>query len=60
MLVRQTHDDESFIRKYLDEEMCNELNLFSYSYQKNTGNYAINEIIEAYNDELDLFERYHI
>lgn len=44
LLVRETHDDESFIRKYLDEEMCNELNLFSYSYQRNSGNYSINDI----------------
>lgn len=43
-LVRETHDDEAFIRKYLDEEMCKELNLFSYSYNKPGRKYAINDI----------------
>mgnify|MGYP003978674459 CR=1 FL=1 len=43
-LVREIHDDEAFIRKYLDEEMCKELNLFSYSYNKPGRKYAINDI----------------
>lgn len=44
LLVRETHDDSSFIRKYLDEELCRELNLFSYSYNNRQKNYAINDI----------------
>jgi len=43
-LVRETQDDESFIRKYLDEELCRELNLFSYSYSQRTTNYSIDDI----------------
>ena len=43
-IVREVHDDESFIRKYLDQELCTELNLFSYSYQQNQQNYSINDI----------------
>ena len=44
LLVRETHDDESFLRKYLDEDLCNELNLFSYSYSNQQKNYAIDDI----------------
>jgi stage V sporulation protein R len=44
LLVRETHDDASFLRSYLDEELCRELNLFSYSYQKPRGNYEISDI----------------
>jgi len=33
-VAREVHDDVSFVRKYLDEEMCRELNLFSYSFKK--------------------------
>ncbi len=42
--VREVHDDESFIRKYLDQELCTDLNLFSYSYQQKQQNYSINDI----------------
>jgi len=42
--AREIHNDESFIRKYLDEDLCRELNLFSYSYGQSKGNYVINEI----------------
>jgi len=44
LLVRETHDDESFIRKYLDEDLCRDLNLFSYSYNKDRENYSISDI----------------
>ena len=44
LLVRETHDDESFIRKYLDEDLCRELNLFNYSRDNSSGNYSIKEI----------------
>jgi stage V sporulation protein R len=43
-VVREIHNDETFIRKYLTEDLCRELNLFSYSYQKSTDNYTISEI----------------
>jgi stage V sporulation protein R len=43
-LVRETHDDESFLRKYLDEEMCTKLNLFSYSFGRSTSRYAIDDV----------------
>ena len=43
-LVRETHDDEAFIRKYLDEDLCRELNLFSYSYDRRRSDYTINDI----------------
>ncbi|MBC8225726.1 MAG: SpoVR family protein [Gammaproteobacteria bacterium] len=43
-LVRETHDDEAFIRKYLDEDLCRELNLFSYSYNRPGKKYSINDI----------------
>ena len=43
-VAREIHNDETFIRKYLTEDLCRELNLFSYSYQKSTDNYTISEI----------------
>ena len=43
LLVRETHDDESFIRKYLDEKVCADLNLFNYSRDSYSGNYSIKE-----------------
>jgi len=33
LLAREVHNDITFIRKYLDQELCEELNLFSYSYK---------------------------
>jgi len=30
-IARESHNDESFIRKYLNEEICRDLNLFTYS-----------------------------
>ena len=35
--VRETHNDETFIKTYLDEELCKELNLFSYSFHEREG-----------------------
>ncbi|MTI70131.1 MAG: SpoVR family protein [Firmicutes bacterium] len=40
--VRQLERDQSFIRKYLTEELCMEMNLFEYS--KKGSNYLIEEI----------------
>tara|TARA_R110002074_G_scaffold376540_1_gene553615 strand:+ start:726 stop:2033 length:1308 start_codon:yes stop_codon:yes gene_type:complete len=43
-LVRETHDDEAFLRKYLDEDMCTKLNLFSYSFNRAGSRYAIDDV----------------
>jgi len=39
LLAREVHNDASFIRQYLDEETCVELNLFSYAKRGNSGIY---------------------
>jgi len=38
------HDDESFLRKYLDFDLCNELNLFSYSFSKKQRKHVVRDI----------------
>ena len=43
MLAREVHNDITFLRSYLDEEMCQELNLFSYSYKKDKDHSSIDE-----------------
>ena len=35
--IRETHNDETFLKSYLDEELCKELNLFSYSFHEKEG-----------------------
>ena len=35
--VRETHNDETFIKSYLTEELCRELNLFTYSFSRKDG-----------------------
>ena len=35
--ARETHNDETFIKTYLDRELCTELNLFSYSFDRSDG-----------------------
>jgi len=35
--VRETHNDETFIKTYLNQELCIELNLFSYSFHQKEG-----------------------
>lgn len=42
--VRQTHNDETFIKSYLNEELCRELNLFSYSFHTKEGYNKIDEV----------------
>lgn len=42
--VRETHNDETFIKSYLNEELCRELNLFSYSFHNREGYNKIDEI----------------
>ena len=46
--VRETHSDESFIKTYLNEELCIELNLFSYSFSTKEG---YNKIVEVSNKD---------
>lgn len=46
--ARETHSDETFIKTYLDEELCKELNLFSYSFHNREG---YNKITEVSNDD---------
>ena len=40
----QLERDESFIRKYLTEELCEELNLFEYAAKD--GNYVVKEVAD--------------
>ena len=42
--VRETHNDETFIKTYLDEDLCKELNLFSFAFQPREGVKRITEI----------------
>ena len=35
--ARETHNDETFIKHYLTEQLCKELNLFSYSFHRQDG-----------------------
>jgi stage V sporulation protein R len=42
--AREVHHDESFLREYLDEEICREINLFSYSLKRDT--YTIDEVAD--------------
>ena len=42
--VRAIERDESFLRKYLTEELCVELNLFEYAAKE--GNYVISEVAD--------------
>ncbi len=42
--VRETHNDETFIKTYLDEELCKELNLFSYSFHEREGYNKITDV----------------
>ena len=43
LLAREVHNDVTFLRNYLDEELCQDLNLFSYSHKKNKGFTSIDE-----------------
>ena len=44
--VRETNNDETFIQAYLDEELCKELNLFSYSFHSKEGYNRITDVSE--------------
>ena len=43
LLAREVHNDITFLRNYLDEEMCHELNLFSFSYKKTKDHISVDE-----------------
>ena len=42
--VRETHNDETFIKNYLSQELCVDLNLFTYSFHEKEGYNKITEI----------------
>ena len=42
--ARETHNDETFIKHYLTQELCEELNLFSFSFHRRDGYNRITEI----------------
>ncbi len=42
--VRETHNDESFLQNYLSQELCMELNLFTFSFHEKDGYNKITEI----------------
>ena len=42
--VRETHNDETFLKVFLNEEMCKELNLFSYSFHQREGYNKITDL----------------
>ena len=44
--IRETHNDESFLKNYLNEELCKELNLFSYSFHQKDGYNRITDVSE--------------
>ena len=44
LLVREVHNDITFLRKYLTQELCDELNLFTYSFKKSKSYKTIDEV----------------
>ena len=46
--VRETHNDETFIKNFLNEELCQELNLFSFSFHNQEG---YNKIVEVHDED---------
>jgi len=44
MLAREVHSDETFLKNYLNEEICKELNLFSYSFSRKDGYNRITDV----------------
>jgi stage V sporulation protein R len=42
--VRETHNDETFLKTYLNEELCKDLNLFTYSFHQKEGFNRITEV----------------
>ena len=46
--VRETHNDETFLKSYLTEEMCRELNLFTYSFNRKDGYNRIDNVSDEH------------
>ena len=42
--AREVHSDETFLKNYLNEEICKELNLFSYSFHRKEGYNRITDV----------------
>ena len=42
--VREIHNDETFIKNYIDEELCIDLNLFSFSFNTSEGYHKITDV----------------
>lgn len=42
--ARETHNDETFIKTFVDEKLCKDLNLFSYAFQSKDGYNKITEL----------------
>ena len=45
--IREVHNDETFLKAYLDRELCQELNLFSFSFDKKA---SVNRVAEISDD----------
>ena len=45
--MRETHNDETFLKTYLDQELCEELNLFSYSFSRKEGYNKITDVSDS-------------
>ena len=43
-MAREIHDDETFIRNHLDQDLCIDLNLFNYSLQNGGLKYVVDDI----------------
>ena len=43
-LVREVHNDITFLRKYLTQELCDDMNLFTYSHKKEHGYSTIDNV----------------
>tara|TARA_R110000824_G_scaffold21466_10_gene79951 strand:+ start:2207 stop:3523 length:1317 start_codon:yes stop_codon:yes gene_type:complete len=44
LLAREVHNDVTFIRKHLDQKLCEDLNLFSYSYKSDRKYTTVDDI----------------
>tara|TARA_R100000808_G_C2145085_1_gene152879 strand:+ start:1329 stop:2645 length:1317 start_codon:yes stop_codon:yes gene_type:complete len=44
LMVREVHNDVTFLRKYLDEQLARDLNLFAFSYKKKQNVHTIDDV----------------
>jgi len=47
MIVREVHNDISFLRFYLDEEFMRDMNYFSYSFKKEKKSITIDDVSDS-------------